>query len=140
MEKVKAKPPFLYMPSSGSMCSVKLRMSSGFGKCVRMVRPSESSERSVSVREWVNAGRVGRTRVMGETGHWGGGMEVCTFLHPDLGGGDLFLLLRVGVGGFLLLLFLCYLGERSTAGRKVGTHHGPYLQHCDGGGLVRRVC
>ena len=47
MAKLKVKVPEAYMPSSGSMVRVKLRMSSGLGKCVRMVEPRESSERSV---------------------------------------------------------------------------------------------
>lgn len=47
MAKVKEKRPPLYMPSSGSMVRVKLRISSGFGKFVFMVEPRESSERSI---------------------------------------------------------------------------------------------
>ena len=39
--------PPLYMPSSGRMDRVKFRISSGLGKVVFMVEPSESSERSV---------------------------------------------------------------------------------------------
>lgn len=46
MAKLKLKRPPLYMPSSGSMVSVKLRMSSGLGKCVFIVVPRESSSRS----------------------------------------------------------------------------------------------
>ena len=44
---VNIKLPPLYMPSSGSIVSVKLRMSSGFGKFVFIVLPNESSFRSV---------------------------------------------------------------------------------------------
>ena len=47
MAKVKWKAPLLYIPSSGSIVSVKLRISSGLGKCVRMVEPRASSEISV---------------------------------------------------------------------------------------------
>ena len=48
MAKLKWKLPPLYMPSSGSMVRVKLRMSSGLGKEVFMVRPRvpSSSARS----------------------------------------------------------------------------------------------
>ena len=46
MAKVKWKVPALYMPSSGDMLRVKLRMSSGEGKVVVIVLPRESSERS----------------------------------------------------------------------------------------------
>ena len=48
MAKEKWKLPPLYMPSSGSMVRVKLRMSSGLGKEVRIVRPRvpSSSARS----------------------------------------------------------------------------------------------
>lgn len=48
MANVKWKTPPLYMPSSGSMVRVKLRMSSGLGKVVRMVEPRERSEISVA--------------------------------------------------------------------------------------------
>jgi hypothetical protein len=44
---VKSKVPFLYMPSSGAMVRLKCRMSSGSGKVVVMVLPSDSSDRSV---------------------------------------------------------------------------------------------
>lgn len=50
MAKLKWKLPPLYIPSSGSMVRVKLRMSSGFGKEVFIVRPRvpSSSARSGS--------------------------------------------------------------------------------------------
>jgi hypothetical protein len=43
---VNRKLPPLYMPSSGSIVSVKLRISSGFGKVVFIVLPSDNSLRS----------------------------------------------------------------------------------------------
>jgi len=43
---VKWNLPPLYIPSSGSIVSVKLRVSSGSGKSVFMVLGKESSERS----------------------------------------------------------------------------------------------
>ena len=46
MTNVKLKAPPLYIPSSGSMVRVKLRISSGLGKLVRIVEPSDSSLRS----------------------------------------------------------------------------------------------
>ncbi len=46
MAKLKLNMPPLYIPSSGSIVRVKFRMSSGLGKCVRIVLPRESSERS----------------------------------------------------------------------------------------------
>lgn len=50
MAKLKWKLPPLYIPSSGSMVRVKLRMSSGLGNEVLMVRPRvpSSSARSES--------------------------------------------------------------------------------------------
>ena len=46
MANVKMKLPPLYMPSSGSIVSVKLSMSSGFGNVVFIVSPKASSPRS----------------------------------------------------------------------------------------------
>lgn len=46
---MKLNRPPLYMPSSGSMWSVKLRVSSGSGKSVFMVGGRSSSERSRGV-------------------------------------------------------------------------------------------
>jgi hypothetical protein len=60
---VNRKLPPLYMPSSGSIVSVKLRISSGFGKVVFIVLPSDSSLRSgehlsqyprVTLRRWIH--------------------------------------------------------------------------------------
>lgn len=48
MAKEKWKVPPLYIPSSGSIVSVKLRVSSGFGKASFIVLGRESSERSVN--------------------------------------------------------------------------------------------
>lgn len=50
MAKLKWKLPPLYIPSSGSIVRVKLRISSGLGKEVFMVRPRvpSSSARSKS--------------------------------------------------------------------------------------------
>lgn len=45
--KVKTNEPPLYMPSSGSIVSVKFRMSSGFGKAIFIVFPRVSSWRSI---------------------------------------------------------------------------------------------
>ncbi len=44
--KLKLKEPPLYIPSSGSIVSMKWRMLSASGKLVRMVLPRESSDRS----------------------------------------------------------------------------------------------
>lgn len=49
MANVKLNRPPLYIPSSGSIVRVKLRVSSGSGKSVFMVLGRESSERSASV-------------------------------------------------------------------------------------------
>ena len=46
MAKLKLNRPPLYIPSSGSIVKVKFRMSSGFGKYVFMVEPSDSSDKS----------------------------------------------------------------------------------------------
>ncbi len=46
MAKLKWNEPPLYMPSSGSIVSVKFSMSSGLGKSVFIVEPRDNSERS----------------------------------------------------------------------------------------------
>lgn len=46
MPKLKRKMPPLYIPSSGSIVSVKFSVSSGFGKVSFIVLGRESSERS----------------------------------------------------------------------------------------------
>ena len=59
----------MYIPSSGSIVSVKLRMSSGFGKSVRMVLPRESSDRSVGdQRRFGGGGRGGGGEREGKSG------------------------------------------------------------------------
>lgn len=50
MVKVKLKLPPLYIPSSGSMVRVKFKISSGLGKLIFMVEPSESSCKSVGAQ------------------------------------------------------------------------------------------
>lgn len=54
MLNVKLKLPPLYIPSSGSMVRVKLRMSSGLGKDIFIVEPRESSCKSLHPRRVSN--------------------------------------------------------------------------------------
>lgn len=95
MAKLKVNDPPLYIPSSGSIMSVKFRMSSGLGNLVRIVLPSDNSERSRR-----------RSRVSAK------GYDVLlrfvdiilAFLDSELSGRDLLLLSTFSVGGRLLLL------------------------------------
>ena len=50
------KLPPLYIPSSGSMVRVKLKMSSGSGKFVFIVEPNEMSPRSEKGQQWSSHG------------------------------------------------------------------------------------
>ena len=133
MAKLKWNSPPLYMPSSGSMVSMKFRMSSGLGNWVRMVLPRESSERS----GWID----------GESAGWFGG--ACrrskdsgnhTLLHTQLGSCNFLLFLSsLSIRGRRLLLFLGIIissnPRASTWGSLVTgrpqrlAYHRPYLQH-----------
>jgi hypothetical protein len=102
--------PLRYMPSSGSIVSTKLRISSGSGNSVFIVEPRESSERSaIACVSCFSVSGPGRHRAS----H--------TLLHAQLSCGHLLLLatrsLTFGIFCILLLLF-----------------HRPYLQHYERGG------
>src|SRR5271170_4630214 len=106
------------MPSSGSIVSVKLRISSGFGKVVFIVLPSDSSLRSgehlsqhlqVTLRRWIHQ----------------------TSLYAQLRCCNLLLLRRSALCRLvlLLLLFLVARLAKTDENRDHFAYHRPYLQH-----------
>lgn len=115
---VNRKLPPLYMPSSGSIVSVKLRISSGFGKVVFIVLPSDNSLKSgqhlrqhlrVTLRRWIYQ----------------------TSLHAQLRCCNLLLLKRSALCRlvFLLLLFLVVRLAKDRRKSRPLAYHRPYLQH-----------